>query len=73
LTKDDRTARLLPTDQLKEPAVATVMVQAVASLDGYVARPDDLPGPIFDWYEAGDAYLTFRPGGSYLSRVRCVA
>jgi dihydrofolate reductase len=39
--------------------VATVIVQAVASLDGFIARPDDLPGPIFDWYEAGDAELRF--------------
>ena len=31
-----------------------MIVQAVASLDGFIARPDDLPGPIFDWYEAGD-------------------
>jgi dihydrofolate reductase len=34
--------------------MATVAVHAVASLDGYIARPDDLPGPIFDWYSAGD-------------------
>jgi dihydrofolate reductase len=34
--------------------VAHVVVQAVASLDGYIAGPDDLPGPIFDWYSAGD-------------------
>jgi dihydrofolate reductase len=33
--------------------MAKVVVQAVASLDGFIARPDDLPGPIFDWYEAG--------------------
>jgi dihydrofolate reductase len=39
--------------------MSTVTVQAVASLDGYIARPDDLPGPIFDWYEAGDVELTF--------------
>jgi dihydrofolate reductase len=39
--------------------MATVVVQAVASLDGYIARPDDLPGPIFDWYEAGDVELHF--------------
>jgi dihydrofolate reductase len=39
--------------------MATVIVQAVASLDGYIARPDDLPGPIFDWYEAGDVELRF--------------
>ena len=41
--------------------MATVIVQAVASLDGFIARPDDLPGPIFDWYEAGDVELTFNP------------
>jgi dihydrofolate reductase len=34
--------------------VATVIVQAVASLDGFIARPDDVPGPIFDWYSAGE-------------------
>ena len=39
--------------------MATVIVQAVASLDGYIARPDDIPGPIFDWYEAGDVELRF--------------
>lgn len=39
--------------------MATVVVQAVASLDGFIARPDDLPGPIFDWYDAGDVDLTF--------------
>jgi dihydrofolate reductase len=37
--------------------VAHVIVQAVASLDGYIARPDDLPGPIFDWYTAGDVEI----------------
>ncbi len=41
--------------------MATVTVQAVASLDGFIARPDDLPGPIFDWYEAGDTELRFNP------------
>lgn len=41
--------------------MATVTVQAVASLDGYLARPDDVPGPIFDWYEAGDTELRFNP------------
>jgi dihydrofolate reductase len=39
--------------------MATVVVQAVASLDGFIARPDDLPGPIFDWYESGDTELRF--------------
>jgi dihydrofolate reductase len=41
----------------KEQLVATVIVQAVASLDGFIARPDDLPGPIFDWWEAGDVEI----------------
>jgi dihydrofolate reductase len=39
--------------------MATVVVQAVASLDGFIARPDDVPGPIFDWYGAGEVELTF--------------
>ncbi|MFZ2015331.1 MAG: dihydrofolate reductase family protein [Nocardioides sp.] len=41
--------------------MATVVVQAVASLDGFIARPDDMPGPIFDWYEAGDTELRLNP------------
>jgi dihydrofolate reductase len=46
--------------------MATVVVQAVASLDGYIARPDDLPGPIFDWYEVGDVELRFdHPGHTF--------
>ncbi len=62
--------------------MATVVVQAVASLDGFIARPDDLPGPIFDWYESGDVPLTFNPDHVFhvsresadyldLSDVRC--
>jgi dihydrofolate reductase len=43
--------------------MATVIVQAVASLDGFIAGPDDLPGPIFDWYEGGGVPMTFREGG----------
>src|SRR3954452_1884271 len=43
--------------------MATVVAQAVASLDGFIARPDDVPGPIFDWYDDGDVPMTFRPGG----------
>ena len=62
--------------------MATVVVQAVASLDGFIARPDDMPGPIFDWYEAGDVDLKFNPDHVFhvsqasadyldLSDVRC--
>ena len=28
------------------------------SLDGYVAKPDDDPGPIFEWYASGDTEVT---------------
>jgi dihydrofolate reductase len=34
--------------------VGTVVSSASMSLDGYVALPDDTPGPLFDWYDAGD-------------------
>jgi dihydrofolate reductase len=33
------------------------------SLDGYVAQPDDDPGPIFEWYGSGDVeFTTANPG-----------
>jgi dihydrofolate reductase len=51
----------------REVLMATVIVQAVVSLDGFIARPDDTPGPIFDWYAAGTAPMTFRPGGHTFS------
>lgn len=34
--------------------MARVVAFAAVSLDGFVARPNDDPGPIFDWYENGD-------------------
>ena len=34
--------------------MATVVVQAVTSLDGYIALPDDTVGSIHDWYFQGD-------------------
>jgi dihydrofolate reductase len=40
--------------------MSTVIVQAVASLDGFIAAPDDLPGPVFDWYQAGDVEIAPR-------------
>jgi dihydrofolate reductase len=54
----------------EERPMSTVVVQAVSSLDGYVARPDDLPGPIFDWYEAGDVVVHFNnpDAGVHVSR-----
>ena len=52
-------------DYTKGSLMATVIVQAVASLDGFIAGPDDLPGPIFDWYEAGDVELRFNPDHTF--------
>ena len=34
--------------------MGTVVSSASMSLDGYVALPDDTPGPLFDWYDSGD-------------------
>lgn len=34
--------------------MAQVIMQAVVSVDGYVAGPDDMPGHLFDWYGNGD-------------------
>jgi dihydrofolate reductase len=34
--------------------MATVIMHAVASLDGYIADENDDPGPLFDWYFNGD-------------------
>ena len=34
-----------------------VVTSASTSLDGFVAFPDDDPGPLFDWYETGDVEI----------------
>lgn len=34
--------------------MAGVVASFCTSLDGFVARPDDSVGPLFDWYTAGD-------------------
>ena len=34
--------------------MGTVVANASMSLDGFVAHPDNMPGRLFDWYEAGD-------------------
>ncbi len=39
--------------------MGAVVLFAAVSLDGYVARDDDMPGPLFDWYGNGDVELTF--------------
>ncbi|UOX86023.1 dihydrofolate reductase family protein [Amycolatopsis sp. FBCC-B4732] len=35
----------------------TTVASFCMSLDGFVARPDDSVGPLFDWYTAGDVEL----------------
>ena len=43
--------------------MATVVIHAVSSLDGFIARADDSVGPLFDWYENGDTQLVGGGGG----------
>jgi dihydrofolate reductase len=43
--------------------MARVVMQAVVSVDGFIARPDDSVGPLFDWYGNGDTALTAEPSG----------
>jgi dihydrofolate reductase len=38
--------------------MGTVIMHAVASLDGFIADPDDGVGPLFDWYSNGDTPLS---------------
>ena len=39
--------------------MGAVVLFAAVSLDGYVGRDDDMPGPLFDWYQNGDVEMTF--------------
>lgn len=43
--------------------MARVVIQAVVSVDGFIALPDDTVGPLFDWYVNGDTVLTARASG----------
>ena len=43
--------------------MARVVIQAVVSVDGYIAYPDDTVGPLFDWYGNGDTELSARQSG----------
>jgi dihydrofolate reductase len=38
-------------------------MQAVVSVDGYIAYPDDTVGPLFDWYFNGDTDLIATASG----------
>ncbi|WP_232667193.1 dihydrofolate reductase [Pseudonocardia sp. TRM90224] len=41
--------------------MGNVAIQAVVSVDGFIAYPDDSVGPLFDWYFNGDTELIARP------------
>ena len=43
--------------------MSTVITHAVASLDGFIADPDDEVGPLFDWYFNGDTDIV--DGGAF--------
>src|SRR5215470_11246913 len=43
--------------------MARVVMQAVVSVDCYIAYPDDTVGPLFDWYRNGDAEVSARASG----------
>jgi len=43
--------------------MARVVMQAVVSVDGYIAYPDDTVGPLFDWYFNGDTELSATASG----------
>src|SRR5262245_21134727 len=36
------------------PVMGKVISHMTMSLDGFIAGPDDDPGELFDWYQAGD-------------------
>jgi dihydrofolate reductase len=57
--------------------MAGVVASFCMSLDGFVARPDDSVGPLFDWYTAGDVEvpmvgypMTFRVSPSSADYLR---
>ena len=43
--------------------MAKVVMQAVVSVDGYIAYPDDSPGPLFDWYGNGHTLVSAGASG----------
>jgi dihydrofolate reductase len=53
--------------------MATVVLHAVVSVDGFIAGPDDDPGPLFDWYFNGDQPLTDETGERQHARFRVSA
>lgn len=53
--------------------MARVVMQAVVSVDGFIAYPDDSVGPLFDWYFNGDTELSARQSGWTFSVSRASA
>jgi len=53
--------------------MATVMMHAVVSVDGFIADDNDDVGPLFEWYFNGDQPLSpddsLAPGGMAISKV----
>ncbi|WP_375484783.1 dihydrofolate reductase family protein [uncultured Jatrophihabitans sp.] len=45
--------------------MSIVVMQAVMSLDGYIAGPNDDVGPLFDWYFNGDQPLVAASAGQH--------
>src|ERR671933_1749234 len=43
--------------------MARVVMQAVVSVDGFIAYPDDTVGPLFDWYGNGDTEVSAGASG----------
>ena len=41
------------------------MTHMTMSLDGYIAQPDDMPGELFEWYEAGDVPVQTSAGATF--------
>lgn len=50
--------------------MSTVVMHAVASIDGYIADENDGVGPLFDWYFNGDQPLVGEAGEQQHARFR---
>ena len=49
--------------------MGTVQAQAIMSLDGYVAKPDNTIGRLFDWLQNGDVAIP-TPAGDFTQGPR---
>jgi dihydrofolate reductase len=71
---------VLTDPECEEQQMSTVVMHAVASLDGYIADENDEVGPLFEWYFNGDQpivddaleeqHAPFRVSSTSLSYVR---